>query len=706
MTPSPCKIGEPSIRLESILVWVVWGGVIAALFTPLVLNSDLFFPYAAAKGLWFMGAVQISLAAWIYLAFIDREFRPDLNLIAIGVLVFIALECLSAVIGADTNRSFWSTYERMSGVVMYLHLAAFFFLLSAFMKSECDWARLFSVSTAVASVVSLLGIMHNLGGGSIIRAASELRFLPDGISMAGTSGSTLGNTSFMGSYLLMNAFLAIYLFMGKRGLAKLLSAASIAVISSGILLNPGGRAMKISLILGLILMVLMMLVTGKRVRGSRNLGAAGLVAIISIAAVFCVWLFIVRESIIGSLMDVRGVGERLSIWRIAVDGFLDRPLMGWGRENFDLVLFRHFDPDLLVGRGVVTQTLWFDRSHNVVLDHLVSGGVIGLVSFHFLHLASIACLWRSYFRDARGDSRACIVFTAMFIAHFVQNLSVFDMVSSQMLLFASFAFASRKATPFGWFGGGRPEAAPRRLSKIAVPAALAVLLGLSLWHCVHVPAGIAKVVKEVTGSRLEDSVIDRYRIAAESAAVGRHEIRVRLAGAAFERLDRFEDVDRDQSLFHEADYIIEKLEESSEESPMNFRILYNLGELNSNAAFQMSSGDGLDGRDGIALDYALAAEKAYRKAINVSPKHVLAYLGLARSLIYQGFILDDMRLHSEALEVVEQAVGIEPRLYASHELAVDIVCDIFGDPIRSMQKIDSAAEVNPRWRRRLLKRTE
>jgi len=35
---------------------------------------------------------------------------------------------------------------------------------------------------------------------------------------------------------------------------------------------------------------------------------------------------------------------RIAVWNVARQGFLERPILGWGPENFDLVFAKYYNP--------------------------------------------------------------------------------------------------------------------------------------------------------------------------------------------------------------------------------------------------------------------------------------------------------------------------------------------------------------------------
>ena len=60
---------------------------------------------------------------------------------------------------------------------------------------------------------------------------------------------------------------------------------------------------------------------------------------------------------------------------MAIKGFIEKPILGWGQEGFNFVFNKYYDPRMY------TQEPWFDRAHNTYLDWLIVGGALGLLSY-------------------------------------------------------------------------------------------------------------------------------------------------------------------------------------------------------------------------------------------------------------------------------------------------------------------------------------
>ena len=103
----------------------------------------------------------------------------------------------------------------------------------------------------------------------------------------------------------------------------------------------------------------------------------GILTILTIGAFLIIFLSILPGNSVSRAME-KGFGEgtvhgRIVVWEIAWKGFLDRPLLGWGPENFGLAFARHYNPCL--GSSQCAPEVWFDLAHNIVLDTLTETGV-------------------------------------------------------------------------------------------------------------------------------------------------------------------------------------------------------------------------------------------------------------------------------------------------------------------------------------------
>jgi len=92
------------------------------------------------------------------------------------------------------------------------------------------------------------------------------------------------------------------------------------------------------------------------------------------------------------------VSGRLLLWSSALKAFRERPVLGWGAENFDYGFDKYYNPQFY--RGGINET-WSDRAHNWFLDFLVMGGALGLAFY-----LAIFYMYRSGAREKRKPHKA------------------------------------------------------------------------------------------------------------------------------------------------------------------------------------------------------------------------------------------------------------------------------------------------------------
>jgi len=140
-------------------------------------------------------------------------------------------------------------------------------------------------------------------------------------------------------------------------------------------------------------------------------------------------------------------------WGSAWRGFLERPLLGWGPENFSAVFDRHFDPRHFVpGAGSET---WFDRGHSVIFDYLATTGALGFISYLGMFVVLYWLFARSRSNLKNDTHQSALVPPASFrsaflrglmlalpIAYLVQGLALFDVLPIYINVFLFLAFAS------------------------------------------------------------------------------------------------------------------------------------------------------------------------------------------------------------------------------------------------------------------------
>lgn len=616
-----------NLNAEKVCLAVIQWGTYLILLTPLVVVDGFFFLFVGPKTIYFWALVEIIFAAWLFLIFFRSEYRPRRNAILIVLSVFLFCLILSTVFGVDPSKSFWSNFERMTGLLTWFHLFAFFIVLSSVFKKKSDWHKIFALSILTATAVSLLSIFPKLG-------------LPDILKNLPTQeGTTLGNTSFLATYLLFNVFLALYLFLKGRDKLKILSAVGFVLITLALLSNPGYAAI-ISFFLGLVLLFSFWLIFQ---RGSvwRLVGVT-LLGILLIAVIVSLFLIFQPESSIHQAIVKHFHKARFIIWQISSKGWQDRPWFGWGPENFDLPYYKHFNPAIFSPISSPKGQVWFDRAHNIFFDSLVTIGILGLLAYLGIFASAFYLLWKRYFRENRDRSNFWLVgiFSVTLIAYFVQNLTVFDMIGSYLMFFLILAFIASLSGILAPTRSVDIRCQQTVRKRILVFFVILVLLAFSLFKFVIQP--LKTDYYAMTAVRTQDSAkrLTLFRKALATSNLGRYQIREFFADSLIRKTPS-------QGLRPELDFVIVELQKSTKNSPLNFRSHLKLGQLYN-----------FYGR--LESDRFFDAEIVLKKAIELSPTNQHGYWALADTQMGLGE-------RKKAIFLLEKAIELEPRLDKSRQ---------------------------------------
>ncbi len=408
-------VNKPSKTLEKILLSIIKWGVYLSLLTPLIVVDGFFYAFVVPKTIYFRVIVEIIFAAYLFLILSFPKYRPKVNALSVSIFIFVLISIIASVLGVDFQRSFWSVYERETGLFTLFHLYAFFIVLSNIFKEKKDWEKLLFISIAI-------GIVCSLG---VVSAGQAAR-----------GGGTVGNTSFLASYLLFNIFFAIALLVENKFSGLGIFAIISLLIFIPVLLSVGARGATISFYIGLILLFIGLLFFS----GKKKLKRIAMVVPLILILITGILIFsfpAIQAFIISNLVEMKA---RILVWEMAWKGFLDKPILGWGLENFNIVFDKYFNPKLFLeeyGREV-----WFDKAHNVVLDTLINSGIVGLISYLSVFCVSIFLLLKKCFVENEERIGVNLTIISLLIAYFIQNLLVFDMISSYVVLFLTLSFVN------------------------------------------------------------------------------------------------------------------------------------------------------------------------------------------------------------------------------------------------------------------------
>jgi len=419
--------------------------IITIIAVPLIVSKQFFFPFIVPRSAAFMILVDLMVVNWAVLYWANPgKYRIDIkNPIVLGVLGLLGVWTVSGIFGADWTLSFWSTYQRMTGILLLMHLTAFLLTVSTVLRDRKIWNKLLFIFSLTGVAVALYTIAGPHGFG----IANSLDI--------SRGGATIGNTSFLGTYLLFTIFTTLMLIANhyqKHKRVKIQHAVMLAIglinpaiinfklfageapigdlFSNPLLILGEARAVAASIWLGLILAGALYLLRQKEA-WKKIAGSVVSIGIFLTTAVGMVLVFQPGTAVYNAFGQMTNWARYL-IWGESIDAFRERPLLGWGPESFDLLHQRFIDARLFVER--FGGELWFDRAHNIVLDTLVSTGVLGLLAYIGVFVSLFWVVYRLRIAGKISNGIAALVGGLVF-AYLLQGMTVFDMTVSYFAFF-------------------------------------------------------------------------------------------------------------------------------------------------------------------------------------------------------------------------------------------------------------------------------
>ena len=375
-------------------------GVFAILCTPFVVFFEVLYPYTVPKALWVQTLNWIMLSIYLCGIILNKElyvrYKPKLNFIFYLYLTYILLYFLSSIFGDDFNFSFFGEFQRMNGLYWHLHTLIFLFILSACSNINKFFYNLFSFIFFTGFIFATFYILEYY---------KIFYFDMPGYSDQTRAVFTTGNPGFAGLYMMLIFFIGFGLFkvnyinipfsllrLNKiKYLHKFYMYYFYVFITMFLLLYAiiltASRSVIPGLLFGIIMYVFLLFFSFRNQISQRNL--INIICVIILIFISIVLLFLVT-GIIDTSMDRfvnifnnqresgdMGLSSRLSNVNVSIKAFFERPLIGYGMNNYMIPYNKFVIPSQI--------TSWeMDNAHNIFLNILSTGGILTLLTYLYL----------------------------------------------------------------------------------------------------------------------------------------------------------------------------------------------------------------------------------------------------------------------------------------------------------------------------------
>ena len=500
--------------MNKILRYAILVGVFIIPFIPLVVSSTMFFPFITGKNFLFRILVELLVGGWAILAIFDKAYRPKFSWLLISILSFVGIIAIADVFGANPFKSFWSNFERMEGLVALLHLLGYFVVAGVVLNTEKLWDRFWNTSVIVSAIIGIYGILQLAGKITINQGGVRL-------------DATFGNASYLAIYMLFHIFITTFLLVRWRGASwvKYIYGAVI-ILQLMTLYFTATRGAILGLVGGVFIATLLISIFEKERKGLRKISIGILIATIAFSGLFILVKntdFIKKSGTLSriSSISLEQGSTRFTIWGLALEGVKERPILGWGQENFNIVFNKYYKPSLYA------QEQWFDRVHNIVFDWLIAGGILGFLAYFSIPFFMLYYLWRRLETYLSVTEKS--IFTGLLAGYFFHNIFVFDNIMSYILFFSVAAYIYAHSTTMKKVSSddeiqtqGVDNSAMKKVGALFI--VIAVIFSLYLFNIKGMSTAKAIIAGISPQAEGVDANIASFERAASYGVVGKQEV--------------------------------------------------------------------------------------------------------------------------------------------------------------------------------------
>ncbi|MDP2741443.1 MAG: O-antigen ligase family protein [bacterium] len=468
-------------RVPALFIW----GICFILFLPIIILPPSFQPSDWSRTTLFRITLTLLASFLLFKYFYKKDFSfsiPKWNFsVYLPFLLlsgFVLTLVLSTIFSQDIRFSIFGSPSRAGGVLNYLFLFIFVIFLSIFIQKN-DWKKLFKTILAVGLLASSLAFIQSISIFKNIFISYETSGVP----------SFFGNSTFLAIFMLFMVFFSFVLFIQEKTKKIKIAYFCFFLIFLFTILITGARAVYLATLIAFLYFILFYPVKksplqtfktqdykqipqstikhknylvriytwifARKLKTLKVIIVAFLILTIAIVVYVNIspklpsfiennpklsYLAHNRLSIKLVLTDLLDI--RLSVWKITLNAIKEKPILGWGPENFYIGFEKHYDPSLFnLNQQWWMMQRWWDRPHNIFLDIAVSSGIISVIIYF---LFWIVLFWRlQEFKNHQrksavvGENQSVMAhgIQAMFIGYFIALFFNFDIFPTYILSF-------------------------------------------------------------------------------------------------------------------------------------------------------------------------------------------------------------------------------------------------------------------------------
>ncbi len=366
----------------------------------------------------------------------NNKFKVRFSFLSVFLCLFIISLVVSSIFGIDPINSFFGWRGGLTPLVCICALSVFSFIVASLIRKDRKVVKRLLTLSFLTSILIMLVFYFNSGTIDI------------------KEGSTLGNSSYLGPYILFNIFFGLYLFLSAKKKNKVWPAIGVLFLiinplfvnlkNIGLVFNDPLSLLGIAngatlgiLISSLSIIFLFMIFSKKK-----YIKISGLVLMfLFIAGILGVAKELSTEgTYINRVFTAEKTSNRFLVWGMAKSEFKENPVIGNGYNNFIYTFDEHYNP-LIYKDGYAVER--FFKPHNVIWEFLSETGIVGFV----IYIGLMVCLFVALLRK-KEERTLGIVLSGLVFGYFIQNLFVFDSVTTYTMFYLVIAIGLSFSSSF------------------------------------------------------------------------------------------------------------------------------------------------------------------------------------------------------------------------------------------------------------------
>jgi O-antigen ligase/tetratricopeptide (TPR) repeat protein len=487
--------------------WIAFFLIALAAILPIVHSKTAIYGTVVHRTLIFWGIIDTMLLL-LCLRWKNKIFSVEKSPLTVSILVYTVIVFIANLLGEDVRLNLFSNFERMMGFVNLVHLVGFYFFFSRTSLSQKHWVYLYIIITAVTVYLCIFGLQE------------QDKFADKRIQ------SLLSNPMHFSGYLLTILFILLLALekivtciksaLSKIGLAGIIATLFLLIYT---LFLTKTRSGIIATGAGILVIFIAQVSQDKSNRKSMIVGLLFCTLIPTIIYLQRNAPWVKNNDILNRVTDLstqsKTINTRLNLWKMALGGINDRPVLGWGQESFTYFYAKHYTPNLH-GAG-----FWYDSAHNFFLDKLIQTGWIGLIAYLLVISAFFYSVWHPKSKLSQWQKS---VISGYLVAYLIFLSFGFDSLMSLIGFFGLAAFVSKESMLRSNFSVTLPAK-----TNIALKVVFSILVITAFWKLVLLSFSTNRQLTSAYNQNEMEAMIVQHELTYQQALIGKYDAAVQYA---------------------------------------------------------------------------------------------------------------------------------------------------------------------------------